>query len=102
MLTIYKNRRDNLKNIFQITQYPSDTHIRTVLDEVATKELKKFFRPYIQEIDNQGVLDDYECLDGYVLIPIDGTGYFSSKEIHCDQCLEKHIKMARLLTIIVH
>ena len=62
------------------------------MDEVATKELKKFFRPYIQEIDNQGVLDDYECLDGYVLIPIDGTGYFSSKEIHCDQCLEKHHK----------
>ena len=29
---------------------------------------------------------------GHYLLALDGTGYFSSKEIHCESCLEKHHK----------
>jgi hypothetical protein len=31
-------------------------------------------------------------VQGPYLLALDGTGYFSSKEIHCDSCLEKHHK----------
>ena len=27
---------------------------------------------------------------GHYLLALDGTGYFSSKQIHCDSCLETH------------
>jgi hypothetical protein len=29
-------------------------------------------------------------VQGHYLLALDGTGYFSSNEIHCDSCLEKH------------
>jgi hypothetical protein len=29
-------------------------------------------------------------LDGYYLLALDGTEYFSSSQIHCSQCIEKH------------
>ena len=29
-------------------------------------------------------------VEGHYLLALDGTGYFSSNQIHCDSCLEKH------------
>ena len=29
-------------------------------------------------------------MDGHDLLSLDGTGYFSSKKVHCAQCGEKH------------
>jgi len=86
----FKVRANNLKTIFHINQSPSDTVIRTHIDEIETKELKKLFKPYILELDNQGILKNYEYLENYLYIPMDGTGYFSSKKINCDCCLETH------------
>jgi hypothetical protein len=36
------------------------------------------------------VLEDYVYLDEGYIISIDGTGYFSSHEIHCHDCCQKH------------
>jgi hypothetical protein len=36
------------------------------------------------------VLERFAYLDGYYLVSLDGTGYFSSTKIHCASCLEKH------------
>ncbi len=83
------NRVANLKNIFHITQTPSDTTIRTLLDEVPTSELKPLFKPYLEELDHQRVLKDYELIEGHLLIPVDGTQYFKSKTIHCENCQTK-------------
>jgi len=48
-------------------------------------------------------------LDGHYLLSLDGTGYFSSSEVHCDQCCEKHHRDGRttyyhqlLGAVIVH
>jgi hypothetical protein len=35
-------------------------------------------------------LEGFAFLDGHYLLSLDGTGYFSSKKIHCEQCGEKH------------
>jgi len=35
-----KDRVDNLRNIYQITQFPSDTTMRNLLDEVPAKQLR--------------------------------------------------------------
>lgn len=84
-----KDRASNLKNIFHITQAPSDTTMRKILDKVPTEELKELFTPYIQKLDNEGILEDYKYL-GRLLIPLDGTQYYVSKTIHCECCLTKH------------
>lgn len=87
-----KNRTNNLRNIFHITQRMSDTNIRKVIDKVKTKELKKLFKPYMEQLDNEGVLDDYEYIENRLIVPMDGTQYFVSKTICCKNCLTKHHK----------
>ncbi len=32
------------------------------------------------------MLEDQPVFDGHYLIPVDGTGYFSSRSVHCDHC----------------
>ena len=87
----FKNRKSNLYTIYKITQSPSDSTMRALLDNIETSELKDEFKPNILALDNQGVLDNYKYLNNYLYIPIDGTQYFKSKTIHCDNCLEmKH------------
>lgn len=83
-----KDRATNLTNIFHITQTPSDTALRTILDEIPTGLIKSAFTFFIQLLDKEGVLKDYKYL-GRLLIPLDGTQYFKSNEIHCENCLTK-------------
>jgi hypothetical protein len=35
-------------------------------------------------------LEAFEYLDGHYLLPGDGTGFFASNSIHCDNCCVKH------------
>ncbi|UXE61668.1 MAG: hypothetical protein KA717_01455 [Woronichinia naegeliana WA131] len=37
-------------------------------------------------LKTRGILTRYEVLDKQLLIPLDGTEYFSSQNIHCEQC----------------
>ena len=37
-------------------------------------------------------------MDGYYLISIDGTGYFTSKTVHCENCLKKVNKKTGKIT----
>ena len=41
-------------------------------------------------------LEGFAYLDNYYLLSLDGTGYFSSYDIHCDQCCEKHHRDGRV------
>ena len=34
-------------------------------------------------------LEGFSCLGGHYLLSVDGTGYYSSKKVHCDSCCEK-------------
>ena len=42
------------------------------------------------------VIEDYKFFEEHVLIACDGTGIFSSEEIHCPNCCEKHHKDGRI------
>jgi len=86
-----KDRASNLKSIFHITQTPSDTTIRTILDEIPTESIKEIFTPFIQKLDNEGILEEYKYLNR-LMIPLDGTQYFKSNKVNCDCCLTKEHK----------
>ncbi|MGK0363280.1 MAG: hypothetical protein ACI85O_000324 [Saprospiraceae bacterium] len=77
-----RSREKNMKNIFHIDKAPSDTTVRTILDKVPTSEFKSLFKPYLEEIDYQGVIPKHEVLDGYSYIPVDGAQYFKCKTIY--------------------
>ncbi len=82
----------NLKNLYGITNIPSDTYMRERLDEVTPSSLRRVFSAVFAAIQRQKTLERYEYYNKHYLISIDGTGCFSSHEIHCESCCEKNHK----------
>jgi len=85
--TMRKNKgRSNAQTLFQIKKIPSDNHIRDMLDEVPPEELYPVYDEIFEGLRDQGVLTAFQTLGGTTPIALDGTWYFSSHNIHCDQC----------------
>ncbi|MCP5496166.1 MAG: transposase [Leptospiraceae bacterium] len=89
----FDNRRiaedQNLHNIYLIEQAPSDTRMREINDGVDPFSLSKVFRAIFRVAQRGKVLEKMEFYEGYYLVAGDGTGYFSSNTIHCENCLIK-------------
>ncbi len=88
--------RSNLKTLYGIKQAPSDTDLRERLDEVDPASLRKNYTQILQVLQRAKGLEGFAYLDNHYLLSLDGTGYFSSNEIHCDQCGEKHHRDGRV------
>ena len=84
-----KQIKDNLKNLFDVDNLPSDTYMRERLDEIDPKELHTCFTNIFRDIQRSKYLEAYQHFKGHYLVSIDGTGYFSSKTVHCEQCCTK-------------
>jgi hypothetical protein len=99
LLAFEERRGDvNLHTIFQIGQIPSDTQMRTILDPVDPEQLRPAFNDILRELQRGKVLEDYVFYEGAYLLSLDGTGYFSSKKIHCPFCQEKVNKQTGEIT----
>ena len=83
-----ENNRHNLKTLFGVEYAPSDTQLRERLDEVDPIDLRKPYKEIFSRLQRGKFLESYQYLGGY-LLSIDGTGYFSSSDIHCENCCEK-------------
>ena len=79
----------NLQNIYLIDEVPSDTQMRTILDEVYPEQLRDAFKGPIRQLQRGKVLERMVFFEGCYLLSLDGTGFFSSKKLHADYCLEK-------------
>jgi len=80
---------NNLKSIYGIENIPSDTQLRTILDPVQPVDIRPLYKDVFRDLQRGKVLEKLVFMDGYYLLSLDGTGYFSSKQIHCASCLEK-------------
>ena len=78
--------QSNAQTLFLIEQIPTDNHIRHTLDEVPPEELYPIYDEIYEALREQGVLTTFQMLGGTTPVALDGTWYFSSKNIHCDQC----------------
>ena len=80
---------DNLNSIYRIKNVPSDTQMRSILDDVEPVRIRPVFKRVHRELERSGKLHEFVFLEGSYLASLDGTGYFSSKKIHCSSCLQK-------------
>src|SRR3990167_1448269 len=80
----------NLHTLYGVQQIPSDTCLRERLDEVEPKHLQKAINRIIAQLQRGKVLEQYQYHDNHCLVALDASGYFSSHQIHCDNCCEKH------------
>ena len=78
--------RDNPQTLFGVDKIPCDNQIRKLLDPVPAKTVFPVFRSVYQHLEAAGVIKTYNCFQGNRLIALDGTEYFTSKEIYCEQC----------------
>jgi hypothetical protein len=87
-----KTLDDNLLNLYHINRPPSDTYLRERLDELDPKFLRPAFCKLFTELQRGKCLEEFEFLNGYYLLSLDGTGEFSSFKVCCEQCCKKEHK----------
>jgi hypothetical protein len=80
---------NNLKMLYQVNQVPSDTYMRERLDNVDQASLYPAFNQLFAQVQRGKDLEEYAFMDGYFLMSGDGSGYFSSKTLHCKDCCTK-------------
>ena len=88
--------KHNLRTLYGVQNAPCDTYMRERLDQVDPQSLRSAFTDVFSLAQRGKVIEDYRFLGEYVLAACDGTGIFSSEEVHCDNCCEKHHKDGRV------
>jgi hypothetical protein len=87
-----QKKRDNLETLFGVKAIPSDNELRALLDPIEQGRFAPAFRRNLEIASWSGMLSHYETIDRELLVGVDGTGYFSSKKIHCEHCQHKKQK----------
>jgi len=91
LLAFDKERtEDNLQRVFGIERVPCDTAMREILDPVEPESLHPLFKHIFGALQRGKALEEMVFVEGHYLLALDGTGYFSSQQIHCASCLETH------------
>ena len=79
----------NLRDLYHVNNPPSDTYLRERLDHVNPDDIRPAFKKLFAAFQRGKGLEEFEYLDGHVLISGDGTGQFSSSTVCCPHCCVK-------------
>jgi len=88
--------QSNCQTLFGIKNIPSDNHVRDMLDPVEPERLFPLFGKTLGLLEKHRALEDFQRLDGRILIAFDGTQYYCSQKIHCDHCQTRKRNNGRL------
>jgi Transposase DDE domain len=80
----------NLQRVYGMERVPCDTAMREILDPVEPEFLRPLFTHVFRALQRGKALEEMVFVEGHYLLALDGTGYFSSQQIHCASCLERH------------
>jgi hypothetical protein len=90
LLAFDKERAEgHLHTIYGIERVPCDTRMREILDPISPQWLRPAFKSVFRQLQRGKALEAMTWLDGHYLLALDGTGYFSSKTVHCASCLRR-------------
>ena len=84
-----RNGHNNASSLFGLKAIPSDNQIRNLLDPLEPSRLFPVFAKVCSLLEENGELQAFRSYRDNLLIVLDGTQYFSSKEIHCANCSER-------------
>ena len=87
-----KKGRSNLSTLFNISKIPSDTQMRSVLDRYPNETFRPMFKSLFEKARRARVLDDFQIWESTYCLAVDGSGYFYSDSVHCENCQEKKQK----------
>ena len=81
-----KQGKNNARSLFGVTAIPSDGQIRNLLDPVDPQGLGEPFWEVWNRLAAGKQLDGYRGISDTWLISLDGSQYFSSQKLHCENC----------------
>ena len=89
-LAFDKHRAEgNLGTIYAMDRVPCDTPMREIRDPVSPEAVRPLFTSVFGQLQRGKALEPMAFLEDHYLWSLEGTGYFSSKTIHCASCLQK-------------
>lgn len=83
--------RCNAESLFHLSELPSDNQIRNLLDPVHPEHVQSVYRHIFVALEETDVLKKRRSFANQLLVAIDGTEYFSSKAIHCENCSHREL-----------
>jgi len=85
-----KEQRNNLRSLFSVRDLPTDQGMRNIIDKVDTETVfRPIFKELFSKLQRGKHLEQYQILPGKYLLNVDGTQYFSSKDVNCQKCLTR-------------
>ena len=93
----HRQGQDNAQTLFSVEPIPCDNHIRTLLDPIAPRYFHPIFFEVFAHLEQQHWLDPFRALDDQLLVALDGTQYFSSQALHCQNCLTRQLSNGHTL-----
>lgn len=85
----------NAQSLFGVHKIPSDNQIRTLLDSSPPQTLFPVFDEILQHLEHTQLLSGFRSFENTLLVPLDGTEYFSSQKIHCPHCSSRTLKSGK-------
>jgi len=80
------NGKSNAKAVFGIGKFPCANQTRDTLDGVPPDTVFSVFDTALSVFQRDHDLDSFRAFDQNLLIGLDGTWYFSSQKLSCDNC----------------
>lgn len=84
--------RNNLETLCKVSVIPRETQMREITDGVASEYFRPIFKDFYLRLQRGKHLERYQIFPSIYYFPIDGSEFYSSKEIYCEQCLVKEHK----------
>ena len=88
--------RSNAESLFGLTEIPSDNQIRNLLDGVSPEHLQTVYRQIFLELEKSEIMKSWRSFAKQLLVAIDGTEYFSSKNIQCQNCNHRELNNGKI------
>src|SRR5262249_41158113 len=89
--------RNNVRTLLGVEQIPCDHQVRTLLGPLAPSHLDPVFVEVFAGLEQHRMLTHFRVLGAPLLVALDGTTYFSSKTIHCANCLTRQLTNGQTL-----
>jgi hypothetical protein len=87
-----EQHQNNLRTLFDVNTIPKETQMREIIDGVDSEHIRPIFKTLYSRLQRGKHIEQYQIFPSLYYFPIDGTQFYSSKEINCAQCLVKHHK----------
>ncbi len=99
-LLVFDQRRqeepENLHSIYGITNIPSDSQMRDILDPLEISSLRAPFKSAFRQLQRGKDFEKMTFLDGHYLLSGDGTGFYSSGKVSSPYCMGKKSKSGKI------